>query len=529
MSMQQYLINFLVNNYYFIMKAFLLIWLIVLCINFDNLTNLFKRIDKKTWLALSGIILIGFALRMWFIPHMHHVYSDEFEHINIAENMLYQGKFFVTLKGTSQITQIYRLEFWQPGYHSILASVFSIFGNSEQVAYNLSALIGTVSILIIFLIAYLLFNNRNIALFCAFLFNIIPVHLKYSGASELSITSLFFTLSTLLASLVYLRFINTKSLLLLISTLVFTIYVRPENGILLFLIPLFLIMNLDAKKTGKRIIHGHIFLFVSLVFLFLVPYFTHLYLGLFVMPPLGWADSLSGRMINLKKHLLDNLVFWFSSFHPLSFTIAAIFSVPFLVKKNKKIFIFFSVWFIVFLLLYSQYHIGSFLNYADGDRYSLNLYISLVLFAGFGIFEFINLFKFKKTILIFVLGYIFIEIFSPLKFGLNRTFSRNVYKEYRFILDNKEVIPDDVYVIAFVPSTVISSIHKMAMTPFILIEMDQMPEEVILFKDHWWYKKREYSDMVEDRLKKVYDFEILRRKKIPGAEDFYFIRLNKKI
>ena len=242
------LINLLYSHYYIFMKFVLSACVVLFLLNIDKIIGIYKRINKKTWFSLFLVILVGFLIRMWFVPHIHHVYFDEFEHIDIAKNMMNSDEFAITMKGDGNNLEIGDLQFWPPGYHTILALVFSVFGSSESVAYNLSVVIGSLSILIIFLIAYLLFSNETISLYSAFLFSFIPVHLKYSGASELGITSLFFILLTLLSMFIYPRLKNIESLLLLALTSVYTSYIRPENAILIFFIICFLIERLKEDK-----------------------------------------------------------------------------------------------------------------------------------------------------------------------------------------------------------------------------------------------------------------------------------------
>jgi hypothetical protein len=108
---------------------------------------------------------------------------------------------------------------WAPGYHCVLTLVFSVFGDSENVAYNLSAVSGVVSILIVFLISFLIFKSPGPELWTAFLFGFIPIHLKYSGASDMSVVSVFFVLSAVFSWLIYARSINVKSLSLAVTVL----------------------------------------------------------------------------------------------------------------------------------------------------------------------------------------------------------------------------------------------------------------------------------------------------------------------
>jgi len=135
--------NWLINNYFWFSKLILFGCLFCLFFNYKSVAILFQKIDRGKWLTLFLIILFSFILRMWVVPHIHHVYFDEFKQSNIAQNMIYNGIFCNTLKGSNKVCEIGELEFWPPGYSAILAIVFSVFGDSEFVAYNFSALIGT--------------------------------------------------------------------------------------------------------------------------------------------------------------------------------------------------------------------------------------------------------------------------------------------------------------------------------------------------------------------------------------------------
>lgn len=549
---------FLVNQYYFFLKIIFLFWALFLFFNLERISLKFKEINRKTWLLLFLIILSGVGLRMWLIPHTHHVYFDEFEHINIAQNMLYHGEFFVTLQGSARACQVHTMQFWPPGYHAILSFLFALFGDHEYVAYFLSVIIGTLSIGAVFFLSYRMFKNNRVALCTTFLFNLIPVHLKYSGASETSICSLFFILLTLIAFFNYVDFFDLPSLIFAFLTMVVAIYMRPENGILLFLM-VFLVLFFGNKKIkNNRRIFIHIGLSVLLLLL-LIPYFLQLYVGLFITPPPGWNENLNLYyiLLNLKKHLPDNLKFWISNAHPLSYTVLSAFGLYLLFKKQKKEVVFFLIWFVVFLLLFSQYHIGNFLLGCDSDRYSLNLYIPVVLFAGFGLFQLIDFFKTHgasrieghcsyrqsrcgcrcvflwpqtyKIIVCFILGYIVFDVSAPLKLGLNKTFSRDVYQEYQFVLKNKDVIPDDIFVIACEPAELIAAIHKKAITPDLFIKLETMPEKAILFKDFWWFQNND-PELCQylDYLRQIYDFELLSSCPTSNENSFLLIELKKK-
>ena len=206
----------------------------------------------------------------------------------------------------------------------------------------------------------------------------------------------------------------------------------------------------------------------------------------------------------------------------------ALFGLFYLINKNKRLTFLLISWFMVFLLLYSQHYSASFLRNPDGDRFTLNLYIPFILFASFGLYAFIGSFKRKGVILSIVLFFMVLDIFSPFKNGLERTFPRDVCQEYKFIKDSKDLIPDDVYVIAYTPWVLISTIHKKAMMPGIFKEMQPLPQKAILFKDYWWGQWREASHEFEQWLKERYDFNLLAEKTTFPTMSFSFVELKKK-
>lgn len=527
--------DFLISQCYPILRTLLFLCLISFFINFKEIVNLFKKIEKKTWFILLLILLTGLIIRVWIIPHTHHVYFDGFEHVNIAGNMAHQGNFFLTRQGSFGDSQMYRLPYWPPGYHALLALVFSVFGSSEFVAYNLSAVIGSLSIPVIFLIIYLLFQNKNISLLGTFLFSIIPVHLKYSGSISLEITSLFFILLAMLAILIYSRLRNIKSLFLLIFLSAFAVYIRPENIILLFFIPFFYFLigkKEDFFQSPKKV-YSHIAIFLGSMLILLIPYFLHMYWGVFIEPPPGWGQGFYSRLENLRVFLTNNLLFWFSNFHPLSFTLLAIFGAFRLIKINKKILLILFAWFLVFLLFYSSYHIGKFMGSTDGDRYALYLYISLIVFAGVGFYELVKLVSFKQIFLCLAIAYLIFDVARPLVRSIEPTFSRDVYRQYQFILSMKDKIPEHLYVVSPSPPSIISSINRPAVDPYIFYNMSDKPKEAILFKDFWYVQdynqelRRELLE-IKESLKRVYDFELLSQVKLPSSNEISFIKLKWK-
>ncbi len=465
------------------------------------------------------IFCSGLALRAWAIPHLHHVYFDEFVHLNIAENIYYHNEFCITMKGGFDQIEAYDLSAWPPGYHCALAFFYSLFGETSKTAFYLSVTLGSCSIMLFFLLAYLIFKKDIPALLCTFLFSIIPVFLKYSASAAICATSLFFNLLALLAFLFYANLKNLKTIFLLLVALIVSVYIRPENFIIMLLV-------LNYLAHGKKA--SSYFICVIFLVLFLLPFFLQIVTIFLYMPPCGWNEGLLTHLSNFKNNFSDNLMFWFSLFHPVSYSILAMFGYVSFKKIQPKISSFLTTWFVIFFLFYSTYHVGNFINCPDSDRYTANLYIPLTIFAGWGLHKLVNLFKRKKN-LIFLFAVLFcsIDILSPLKFSLKRTFMRDVYAEYNFILKCRDSVPNNLYVVTYNPAIIISVMRKKAVSMNTFFQINPLPEKIVLFKDYWWSQNITDFYKFEIELKKYYAYKKILCTETFDSEIFTFILMEK--
>ena len=91
----------------------------------------------------------------------------------------------------------------------------------------------------------------------------------------------------------------------------------------------------------------------------------------------------------------------------------------------------------------------------------------------------------------------------------------------------KEELPPDVYIISYNPPSIISSIHKTAITPSVFMKyFEVLPHEnVILFKDFWWYSKD--SSQIESELRDKYEFKLIKSKSV-GRRNYSFYNLTLK-
>lgn len=518
------LISFLCNHYYLFLKLLFILYALSFLFVFEDVAALCRCVSKKTWISLSAIVLLGFILRLWLVPHTHHVFYDEYIHVNIAQNFLHMGKLSLTLQGAPGAQEAYTLPMWPPAYHYLLSVVFSVFGATESVAFHFSALIGALSVAVMFLFLFLLWRDELTALAGAFMFNLIPAHLKFSGGSETGIFSLFLILWALSAALIYARRPGTKSALFLVVALAAALYARPENGLLLLLIPLIAFLIRDKSNLPF-----FIFWIMPLAFF----YFVHLYVGLFVFPPPGWNESWPVRLMRMGLHMVHNAQYWTSVFHPVSMTLLALGGLVLSFKKEAKVAAFFLIWFLFFYFCYSLYHIGDLLILPDSSRYALNLYVSVVVFSSVALAALVRRFRVAgRWTAVFLLCCVFFDAFSPLRHELKRTLDRDHQREYRFLLASRDLLPDDVYILAYHPAIVVSGLGKKSIGPLpfwkLFVERSALPERLVFFKEAGWSKEQEETRKVEERLLASYDFKMLSRMTHPDGKECVFFLLTKK-
>jgi len=177
------------------------------------------KIKQKTWLILLSIFTIGLVIRIIF-PSFHMMYVDEPWHMEMAKNMN-QGNGPVVCEYDSC-----RMPLKPPGW-PFLISILQLFtGLNTSAVFWLATIIGSLSVVLIFLLAYLLYKNSNTALWASFILALFPIHVIWSNTAGANNISVFFVLLTL--TLFFIRsWAFIPALLLTISTRFELVYLIP--------------------------------------------------------------------------------------------------------------------------------------------------------------------------------------------------------------------------------------------------------------------------------------------------------------
>lgn len=533
----------LIEIYPRLMKTTLFLISILIIFNFRFYLNALKVIKRKTWSIIILIFLSALLIRLFIIPHRHQVYYDEVEHINIAENILYSNSFCESFDGSNQESNICRLIPYPAGYHSFLSLMFYVFGDSEQTAFNTSAVIGSICVVLMFLLVYIQTRNTFLSLTASFIFNLVPAHLKFSGTTTICIFSVFFFILTMIFLELYIRRKKYSLFLLFLAALFYTIQIRAENFLS---IPVFFFYLWIKSDRQLPLISKTRYLFSILFFAIMtLPLVQLIYYGINNFHSAGWNEPLLTKIGHLKDHFLPNLIFFANyNFNSLLFSIFCILGCIKLHLSDRKQLSYYGSFFLLFLLFYSGYHIGRFWE-GDTTRYSLILYIPLTIFCINGLALFLDKINFRRAFFIPSMAVFFLISLLPVK---DFIFSKSKHdSEYDFILSMKDKLPADVYIISYSPALIISTIHKKSLTPneFIDNYLKRVPEpsatepsalneaitnngpannalkiaeqympkvqnRIILFKGFSWHRREKESREIEEKLKEYYTFELIR-------------------
>lgn len=240
--------------------------------NFPDIKKLFTHIKKSTWVLFLIIFLFGTSLRI-ITPHYNMMFIDEYWSMEAARNML--------ISGNAELCQYvgYEQASCTP-YHKLTGTpfIFSIsfflFGINNYHAIYTFVVLGSLSILLMFLLAYLLSRREDIALYSSLAFAMYPPYIAWSGSASTITPGIFFLLLTLISFLLYFRTGTYRIYLLAVLSLAYAMQIRPE---LVLLLPLILVMHLLFDKNLKKMIKDYRFWSTWIVFsLFFISFLLQL-------------------------------------------------------------------------------------------------------------------------------------------------------------------------------------------------------------------------------------------------------------
>ncbi len=492
--------NVIQQNLMWITPIFFALTLGIILISFflsiKDIKKIFKNVDKKTWIVVIIIFLCGMSLRTFASPHTHRLFYDEDIYLNIGQNIAKEGRVILCNYGNQEkcFEGIYNK---QPNGYSFLMSPIFIFNASESAAHYLTAFISSLTIPMIFLIGYLLFENKKIGILSSLIFSLIPITIIWAPTTTAGSVSIFFISLTLFSFLCYFKTKKTTILLLSFSTLAYAIQVRPEG--IMFLIVIFISFFLLNKEPFKDFEKRNFLIFFTIFFILIVPHMLHTS----SVKSEGWGAS--GNKLGLEyveNNLNVNGMFFFKNIRfPVLFTILGIIGLyPFKGKISLKNFLkgmrtksILIVWFLIFFVLYLLFYAGSF-DYGVDVRFSLNLYIPLALLGGCGAYlisKNINKLLKKEYISISIISIIIIVSFVPFyeySTGLGEK-AWDARLAHDFVVEEMKEIDDECWIFTHVPSVILVNGKNSLQAWYAQnkeVRENIMKEDCVMFYEEYW-------------------------------------------
>ncbi|MFC1517793.1 hypothetical protein ACFL5G_04455 [Candidatus Margulisiibacteriota bacterium] len=401
--------------------------LILLIISIKYIFPFFKNIPRNTWLILLLIFILGFLLRNQIYSHGPH--TDGYVAQEAAKYWQYTGNFVKgCAMGNLNKCYLYHETLAPHGYPLLIFLTNFIFDYNSLHASIISAILSSFSIIITFLIAYILFNNTNLALLSSLFYAILPLNISLSQTGLAYPSSIFFTGLSVLYFLFSMK--RPKQIifwLTFISLFTFSFYIRHENPILiLFFVFAGLFLLSDYYKIIIDFLIGKplktIFIkyklkkyrktILSIIFIFILLILGYLYWFFNLNAMLGHNKDLFGLKYFAPKSLLNlilmlvpwklTLSFWqtpgFLSFISIMFFVG-IFSAFSSKQEERTSLLFAFFWFLAYFMLYNfyfdeafeVYSLMSFYPTTDFIRRTLSWHVPFSITAAYG-----SVFMFSK-------------------------------------------------------------------------------------------------------------------------------------
>ena len=436
------------------------VFFVLLIYNWRSIKEPFGKIGKKTWIILFVIIIFSFFVRFFWIPHEQVSMADGENWTELGIRVKEYGIHAQCDFDTDEECKVPSYIPYPPAYSTLLSFVFNFFETTEKTAFKFNALMGTLSVFIAFLFGYLYTKREYVALFSAFVFSLIPPLLKFSGGVSPASFSVFFLLLTFVFLKIFSENKSKRAFLLLLSSLLIVIYIRPEN---IFLAPIFLLM-FAFEDNIKRFLDREKVFFVLSFFVFsfsLIPSVMIVYFGSNIAGYEGWNPSILETAEYLLKHAPRNFYFLINPLvNSFVFSFFVIIGTIGVFLKEKKDFFLFSFILLFYFTLYSSFDAGIF--WGPLARYSLPLYVPLFFFFIKGINYVLEKIKNKIALKVILIGILFLFILSMIptipyiitENGKNA----NLVKET--LLLAKDKIPEDAYLISNVGSATRAVINR---------------------------------------------------------------------
>ncbi|MDE1855350.1 MAG: glycosyltransferase family 39 protein [Candidatus Micrarchaeota archaeon] len=360
----------------------------------------------KKRLAMLALIVVAFlVLELAFVQPTQQLFNDEYIHMSIAKTIVYDHyagicSFSIGPHCVSNTAGLLQ----QPtGWATMLSAAFLAFGVGFAPGYNLVLLLSSISILLMFYIAFMLLKDGDVALLATALFGFTPLFLTFSRSLIIDTPELTVFLLAIALLLTYLKERRVLPGVAACLALAYTLTMKVD-AILVLPVALALLVAVDWKSIsgkGKKELKMHALLAAVLAIL-IIPQLIFIYnswsLNTFGAAP--WVARIS--LYNFWMNVAENVVFWLGGYgsiitpsgwqsynleFPLTYTLFAALGAIFMFRgKHRTEAVLLLFWFFLVFIFYTSYYGGEALYGAGDDiRYFMVSFPAVSMLAAGGI------------------------------------------------------------------------------------------------------------------------------------------------
>lgn len=364
-----------------LIPLFILINFLILCfliyINWKYFKEVLKKIKSKTWILLGLIFVAALIIRIYIPPHQHVMYIDEQWYMKAAKDMI--------LTGSQQNYPKYI------GWPFILSIFFAFFGINNYIAIYATIFLGALTIFSVFLMVNIITGKQDVSVFAAFIFSLLPVHIRWSATAETNVLALLFVTLSVFFCYVYYKYEKISLFWLSLTSLAFVCQFRPENCILPILF--FMGCYIYIPQFHKKIKRGHILSIICFICI-LIPstieefrFFTDIFLGYkrIIVTDLVYPKNIIGKLF-YDSFYYGRYIFNFQ-FQPACFFLLLIGGMLYAVKSKQRDFWFLLTWLILlwlFFFILPFKYIGGDASIAKKSRFIMMFYPITIIFFAYG-------------------------------------------------------------------------------------------------------------------------------------------------
>ena len=357
--------QFMRGSLFYILLANFALVCIFFVISRKDITARFGKIGKRAWIVFVIILIMGSSLR-FNSPGCSDSAGLCFNYVETAKEML----------KTQHVSDL-----WHPKAYSLLMAIgFFFFGQNYNVVYFFNLMISSLTIFLVFLLAYVLFKREDAALFSTLIYSLFPMSIIYAKLNESQTTSTFFLVLTIIVYLISLSANKRNIYTLFFLLMVFSLHARTDVSIFIPLFVLGFILNRKDISMKELKIPVVIFLMLMIPASYYYVFGAKLY-GPSESHPYSerhYFASLEYMLPNVQRLLSDNLIA--PDFYPIVLYIFLLFSLLFFVKERGVAYM--VVLAASFFLLYGVWWRTI---YGDMKPYELGLQPTLAILMGYGI------------------------------------------------------------------------------------------------------------------------------------------------